>query len=120
MIMIDGNRCCSGNKVQKTISLSSAESELMASLLGVTETMFVAEMVRFVCGPKSRVRLVHYVDNSAARAIIQRQGLQRTRHVSLAWLWIQKSHHDGLFVTKPISTKDAPADLQPKPMVGIG
>ncbi|CAE7237776.1 unnamed protein product [Symbiodinium sp. CCMP2592] len=114
VILINGNVCHCGNKVQKTISLSSAESELMASLLGVTEAMFVAEMVRFICGPNSRVKLVHYVDNSAARSIIQKQGLQRTRHVSLAWLWIQRSHHDGVFVTKPISTKDAPADLRTK------
>ncbi|CAE7419945.1 unnamed protein product [Symbiodinium sp. CCMP2592] len=114
VILINGNVCHCGNKVQKTISLSSAESELMASLLGVTEAMFVGEMVRFICGPNSRVKLVHYVDNSAARSIIQKQGLQRTRHVSLAWLWIQRSHHDGVFVTKPISTRDAPADLQTK------
>ncbi|CAE7287397.1 unnamed protein product [Symbiodinium sp. CCMP2592] len=114
VILINGNVCHCGNKVQKTISLSSAESELMASLLGVTEAMFVAEMVRFICGPNSRVKLVHYVDNSAARSIIQKQGLQRTRHVSLAWLWIQRSHHEGVFVTKPISTRDAPADLQTK------
>ena len=114
-IFVNGNICHAGNKVQKVISLSSAESELMASLLGMTEATFLAEMIRFICGPNSRVKLVHYVDNSAARAIIQKQGLQRTRHVSLAWLWIQKGHHDGVFITKPIATKS----FKRSPMVGI-
>ena len=114
-VFINGNLCHTGTKVQKVIALSSAESELMGTLLGVSEAIFVTNMVKFMCGPMARVRLVHYVDNSATRAIVQKDGLGRTRHIELGWLWIQKAHRKGVFITKSIPTKDCPADLQTKP-----
>ena len=54
------------------------------------------------------------MDNTATRSILQRQGLGRTRHISLGFLWAQKSLADGVFESKPISTKNCPADLQTK------
>ena len=105
--------------MQKSISLSSAESELCGSLLGVSEALFVASAIRFMCGidakDTEKVKVVHYVDNSAARAIIQKEGLGKSRHVELDWLWIQRAHKDKKFETKPISTALCPADLATKP-----
>ena len=118
-IYVNGNLCRSGNRVQKSISLSSAESELCGSLLGVSEALFVASAIRFMCGidakDTEKVKVVHYVDNSAARAIIQKEGLGKSRHVELGWLWIQRAHKDKKFETKPISTALCPADLATKP-----
>ena len=120
-IHVNGNLCHSGNRVQKSISLSSAESELCGSLLGVSEALFVASAIRFMCGigidakDTEKVKVVHYVGNSAARAIIQKEGLGKSRHVELGWLWIQRAHKDKKFETKPISAALCPADLATKP-----
>ncbi|CAE7625122.1 unnamed protein product [Symbiodinium necroappetens] len=114
-IFVNGNLCHAGNRVQKVISLSSAESELMATLLGLSEGIFIKGMLEFLVGPQAEVKLVHMVDNSATRSILQRQGLGRTRHVSLGYLWAQKALNEGVFETKAIATKDCPADLQTKP-----
>ena len=112
-ILVNGNLCHCGNRVQKSTSLSSAESELCGSLLGVHEALFVCRMLQFLCGCGCEAKLVHYVDNSAARAVIQREGLGKMKHIDLAWLWIQRAHKDKLFgfATKPISTAICPADL---------
>ena len=115
-IFVNSNLCHCGNRVQKSTSLSSAESELCGSLLGVHEALFVCRMLQFLCGCGCEVKLVHYVDNSAARAVIQREGLGKMKHIDLAWLWIQRAHKDKIFgfVTKPISTAICPADLATK------
>ncbi|CAE7029864.1 unnamed protein product [Symbiodinium sp. CCMP2592] len=114
-IFLNGNLCHAGNKVQKTISLSSAESELMATLLGLSEGIFLKHMLQFLVGSQATVKLVHMVDNAATRSILQRQGLGRTRHISLGYLWAQKALNEGVYETKAIPTKDCPADLQTKP-----
>ena len=118
-IYVNGNLCHSGTRVQKSISLSSAESELCGSLLGVSEALFVASAIRFMCNidekDVEKVKVIHYVDNSAARAIIQKEGLGKSRHVELGWLWIQRAHKEKRFVTKAISTALCPADLATKP-----
>lgn len=115
-VFVDGNLCHCGNRVQKSTSLSSAESELCGSLLGVHEAVLVCRMVQFLCGAGCEVKLVHYVDNSATRAVIQREGLGKMKHIDLAWLWIQRAHKEKLFgfMTKPISTAVCPADLATK------
>ena len=113
-IFVNGNLCHAGNRVQKVISLSSAESELMATLLGLSEGIFIKHMLQFLVGPQAEVKLVHMVDNAATRSILQRQGLGRTRHISLGFLWAQKALNEGVFETRAIATKDCPADLQTK------
>ena len=90
-IFVNGNLCHAGNRVQKVISLSSAESELVATLLGLSEGIFIKHMLQFLVGPQAEVKLVHMVDNAATRSIFQRQGLGRTRHISLGFLWAQKA-----------------------------
>ena len=113
-IFVNGNLCHAGNRVQKVISLSSAESELVATLLGLSEGIFIKHMLQFLVGPQAEVKLVHMVDNAATRSILQRQGLGRTRHISLGFLWAQKALNEGVFETRAIATKDCPADLQTK------
>ena len=58
-IFVNGNLCHAGNRVQKVISLSSAESELMATLLGLSEGIFIKHMLQFLVGPQAEVKLVH-------------------------------------------------------------
>ncbi|CAE7696343.1 unnamed protein product [Symbiodinium sp. CCMP2592] len=104
-IFINGNLCHAGNKVQKTISLSSAESELMATLLGLSEGIFLKHMLQFLVGPQATVKLVHMVDNAASRSILQRQGLGRMNHLmNLMGLGINHSAIVNQVSARPIAT----------------
>ena len=56
----------------------------------MSEALFVASAIRFMCGidekDVEKVKVIHYVDSSAACAIIQRESLEKSKHVELGWL----------------------------------
>ena len=115
-LFLNGNMIHASNRRQKSISLSSCESELHGSLAAVQEGIFLKRVLERLCG--SEVLLQHRVDSSSCRAVISKQGLSKLRHVEIAFLWIQEKLKLGEFVTGAISTKFCPPDLLTKPTGG--
>ena len=115
-IFLSGNLIHASNRRQKSVTLSSCESELHGSLAAVQEGIFLKRVLERLCG--CEVQLQHRVDSSSCRAVISRQGLSRLRHVEIAYLWIQEKLKAGEFVTGAISTKFCPPDLLTKPTSG--
>ena len=111
-LYLNGNCVYVSTKLQQSLSLSSCEAEYMASLQGCCDGLFVKALLEEITG--SPVKLVHRTDNSAARAIIGKQGSGRLRHVDLAYLWLQSVASKGLVIEKPIGTKYCPPDLGTK------
>ena len=115
-LFLSGNMIHASNRRQKSISLSSCESELHGSLAAVQEGIFLKRVLERLCG--SEVLLQHRVDSSSCRAVISKQGLPKLRHVEIAFLWIQEKLKMGESVTGAISTKFCPPDLLTKPTGG--
>ncbi|CAE7542324.1 unnamed protein product [Symbiodinium sp. CCMP2592] len=113
-IYLNGNLVHATNRRQKSITLSSCEAELHGSLAAVQEGIFLRRVLERLCG--SDVELRHRVDSSSCRAVINKQGLSRMRHVEIAFLWIQDKCRAGEFTTSPIGTKFCPPDLMTKAM----
>ena len=83
---LNGNLIHASNRRQKSVTLSSCESELHGSLAAAQEGIFLKRVLERLCG--CEVHLQHRVDSSSCRAVISRPGLSRLRHVEIAYLQV--------------------------------
>ena len=75
------------SKTHAVIAKSSAESELFGVVRGSTEGLGMITLCADI-GLKAEVRV--HVDATAAKSIVEREGLGRVRHVELDVLWLQE------------------------------
>ena len=54
------------------------------------------------------------MDSSAARSLMKRQGVQKTRHIATGLLWVQDKVADGELGVKPVAGQRNPSDLGTK------
>ena len=114
-LFINGNFACASSRTQRDVSLSSAEPELHSMVSGCSDAIFLKRCMEFLTG--DQVEQWQWVDNSAARQLIERQGVGKVRHLSGKILWMQtlvleKQIHVGQIVTQwnvsDIGTKPLP------------
>ncbi|CAJ1391015.1 unnamed protein product [Effrenium voratum] len=73
---------------QKIVALSSCESEYYGMCRTATLAEFVRNVMAFYMGEKVPV-VKMLVDSSAAKAMTERRGVGKTRHVQARYLWLQ-------------------------------
>ena len=64
-------------------------------------------------GVKACVRV--WVDSSAAKAIAERSGLGKVRHMDVRFMWLQEVRRQGKVKVAKIKGEDNPADIMTKP-----
>ena len=64
-------------------------------------------------GAKMDVRL--WVDSSSAKAIAERSGLGKVRHMDVRYLWVQEVRRRGGLKIMKIKGEENPADIMTKP-----
>ena len=111
-ILLDGNLMESRVRSQKSISLSSGEAEFVSMVGGCSDGLLVRHLwIKMVDEPcEIKVRS----DSSAARSMVQRQGIGRVRHMDAALLWIQQKEKDKTLAVSPIPTELNSADIGAK------
>ena len=116
MVFINGCLITSVCKIQATVALSSAESELYAACSGIAEMLQIGEILRFLVNDASGnlVRLKLYSDSSAARAIMQRLGQGKMKRLQIRFLWVQALLKQQVFQLIRVPTKCNVADLNTK------
>ena len=87
-IFVNGNMIHFQSKRQRSISLSSCESETSAAVSIMSEGIFIQKLIGRLTGIEPEVRL--YIDSSSSRQLISRKGLGKARHLDVNLLWIQK------------------------------
>ena len=86
ILMIGGRMIKAWSKTQNSISLSSAEAELIAMVKLSTELIGLMSLARDLnCRLHGRV----WADSSAALAVVKRSGAGRLRHINISLLWVQ-------------------------------
>ena len=101
----------SWSSTQKSITLSSAEAELVAAVKTATEVIGVTQMAAdWGWDLEGQI----FVDSSAALGIVHRKGNGRLRHVRVGSLWIQEKVEDEELSMKKIEGEKNPADLLTK------
>ena len=113
MVFLNGSLLVSSCKLQSSIALSSAESELYASCSGIAEMLHVGSLLRFLVGA-NEVQMTAFSDSSAARAIMQRAGQGKLKHIHIRNLWIQDLVREKIVRLLRVPTAINPADLNTK------
>ncbi len=98
-------------KTQSTIATSSAEAELYAVVKATQEGMATAAIY---AAYQRDIKIKLWCDASAALAIVQRNGLGKTKHVQVGWLWIQQMAKRDKANFNKINGQVNPADLMTK------
>ena len=113
-LFLDGNLMFSYARRQASISLSSCESELIASSSAIAEGLYLRNILKTLC--PDEVQLVARLDSSSARAVMAKAGVSRLRHLDVRLLWVQGLVQRQEVQLKPISTPDNPTDIGTKPL----
>ena len=100
------------SRSQKTVSLSSAESELNALVAGACDGICIRYALEFLTGQE--IQHVCWIDNSATRQIACKRGSGRLRHINGRLLWCQDKVAEGTLEVKQISTTLNLADIGTK------
>ena len=108
-IFVNGNMVHFQSKRQRSVSLSSCESETIAAVSIMSEGIFLQKLIARITGIEPEIRL--YIDSSSSRQLISRKGLGKVRHLDVSLLWIQKMKN---VLVKAIKGVDNPADLGTK------
>ena len=111
-----GSHCIkTWSSTQKSITLSSAEAELVACVKMCAELLGLVQlMADWGCERAAKV----YVDSAAAIGVAQRRGNGKLRHVKVGTLWIQEKVEDGELEVKKVAGILNPADAMTKYLTG--
>ena len=93
---------------QASITLSSAEAELVAMTTAVAETLGIISMAQDL---GYQLKGTVYADSSAALAIADRKGSGKLRHINIRMLWIQEKQQRGEIELRKVGGVMNPADL---------
>ena len=115
VITLNGHMLSSSSRTQKTIALSSGESEYASAVSGTCDQVFIRNAVEFEMRSKEESHLL--LDSAAARGVIARQGAGRIRHLEAKMLWLQQYAREHLSV-HPVDGKHIIADLGIKSLNG--
>ena len=111
-VFLHGDLMESRVRSQKSISLSSGESEFVAMVGGCSDGLLVRHL--WMEMTKEELEMKVKSDSSAARAMVQRQGIGRVRHLDAALLWIQRKEKEKTLAVSPIPTELNCADIGTK------
>ena len=113
-----GSYVCSFVRSQKSIALSSGESEFVALVSGAAEAIYLSDCVSFLVEPQMVVETKCRTDSAACKGIANRLGCGRVRHLACGLLWVQQCVKEGRILTGSIPGVFNPADLGTKPLSG--
>ena len=115
-MILDGQVIYTFSRNQKSVALSSGEAEYYAGASAASDSILLKEAIQFLTGRRCKVNL--YLDSSAARGIITRQGVGRVKHLQIRTLFLQELHKQGTLSVHPVGTKENTADIGTKPLSG--
>ena len=110
-MMLGGHCIKSWSSTQKSITLSSAEAELVAAVKISAELLGVEQMMA-----EWGIKVVGevLVDSSAALGVVNRKGNGKLRHVRVGMLWIQEKQENEELIYSKVHGIANPADLMTK------
>ena len=114
VIFWSGMMLYSARRIQKLVSLSSAEAELYACSSGVSDSILLSRLISWMSDYKVTTYL--YTDSSGAKGMIQRRGGGRVRYLSCRVLWLQDLVRSGQIKVSTIAGFLNPADIGTKRM----
>ena len=112
VILFNKHVIASASRTQKTISLSSCEAEYRAYVSGLADMIFVHAALSFLLDVD--IERHTFLDSSAARGLLSRQGVGKVRHMSGKLLWCQDLHKSKWMEVHAVDTSLNVADMGTK------
>ena len=112
VLSVAGNLLFSSSRTQRVVALSSGEAELLSAASSLCDGIMIRELLDFL--GYGRVKIFHHLDASAAKAILERSGVGKVRHLSCRVLWCQQLVKQNEVALLKISTTFNPSDLMTK------
>ena len=100
----------SWSRTQDSITLSSAEAELVALSKLAMEILGVRSMCQEWHLTREEVASTLFADASAALCIAKRQGAGKMRHINVKSLWLQEKELQAVLSYQKIKGEENPAD----------
>ena len=118
MIFVNGVLVSWRSKLQKVVSLSSAEAEFYACAEAVKEIPFIVQVLKFMrIEVKTPIEVL--VDNVGAIYMSQNQASSsRTRHMDTRYHYVNDLQADGLIKLRFVKSKRNVADIATKNVSG--
>ena len=99
------------SKTQASVTLSSAEAELVAMCKLAAEMIGIGSLAADL---GRDTKIIMYADSSAAIAIAKRRGSGKLRHINIGLLWIQEKTEAEEVIIKKVKGISNPADMMTK------
>ena len=99
------------SKTQASVTLSSAEAELVAMCKLAAEMIGLGSLAMDL---GNDMKVTMYADSSAAIAIAKRKGAGKLRHINIGLLWIQEKTEAEEIVIKKVKGVSNPSDMMTK------
>lgn len=98
---------------QKSVSLSTTESEYIAASGAVKELLWLKNLICEILNKNSKIKM--YMDNqSAIRLIKNPEFHKRSKHIDVRYHFIREKFEEKLFDLEYIQTKEMTADILTK------
>ena len=115
-IFVAGSMVASFVRSQRSIALSSGESEFIALVGGSSEALYIADCLRFLVEAEGlEIEVRSRSDSAACRGITQRVGCGRVRHLDASLLWVQMAVKAKKLVIGTVAGSLNPSDIGTKP-----
>jgi hypothetical protein len=104
------------SKRQQSVALSSAESELMAATLGVTEGLWIRTLAETVEGKDmSTMKLDLKIDSQAAIGMMRNPvHFAKSKHIEIRYFFCRELHQAGELEVEYVRTTENLADVMTK------
>lgn len=100
------------SSIQKSVSLSTTESEYIAGSEAVKELVWLKRLFGEIMPNKSEDQTSFYMDNmSAIRLVKNPEFHKRTKHIDVRYHFIREKFNEGLFDLQHVSTNEMIADI---------
>eukprot|EP00435_Cladocopium_sp_Y103_P006539 s1805_g2.t1 len=109
---VNGRLATAWSRTQKSIALSSCESEYLASAGGGAEGLYIGRLWEFLV--RKEVSIAVVTDSSSGKAFAQRLGVGRMKHIDVKFLWLQRCVKEQLLTIESVGTLFNVADLGTK------
>ena len=118
MIFVNGVLISWRSKLQKVVSLSSAEAEFYACAEAVKEIPFIVQILQFI-GIQVKTPVEVLVDNVGAIYMSQNQASSsRTRHMDTRYHFVNDMQANGFIKLRFVKSKKNVADIATKNVTG--
>ena len=108
--MLGNHLIKSWSRTQDSVTLSSAEAELVALGKLAMETLGIRSMCREWLLTQEGKASKLYADASAALSIAKRQGAGKMRHINVKSLWLQEKEVQNELAYEKVKGEDNPSD----------